>query len=63
MGRRKFNEGDRVIGNDNKASFRDRRGIVVKYVPHKGEYLVHFDDNRDEFVNTEWLDREGYPSS
>jgi len=58
MGRRKFNIGDRIIGNDKKASFRDRRGTVVEYWVLTGEYLVRFDDGRDEYVNPGWLDPE-----
>jgi len=58
MSKGKFDIGDRVIGNDKKASYRDRRGIVVRRGPHKAEYLVHFDDGREEYVNSWWLDRE-----
>lgn len=63
MGRRKFDTGDRVIGDDRKASYRDRRGTIVKYGPHKAEYLVHFDDSKYETVNVEWLDRERQPGT
>jgi len=58
MARRKFDNGDKVMGNDRKASFRGRTGVVVGYGPHNAEYLVHFDDGRDETVNAEWLDAE-----
>jgi hypothetical protein len=58
MGRLKFNTGDRIIGNDKKGSYWGRRGVIISYGPHKGEYLVHFDNGEDEYVNTEWLDRE-----
>lgn len=53
--RLKFHRGQRVIGNDKKAAYRQRRGTVVKYGPGKGEYLVRFDDGQEEYVNTEWL--------
>ena len=55
-GRFKFYPGERVIGNDKKAAYRERRGTVVKYGPGKGEYLVRFDEGREEYVNAEWLE-------
>ncbi|MFC2021640.1 DNA methyltransferase [Chloroflexota bacterium] len=55
MGRLKFNMGDIVIGNDKKASFRDRKGTVIGYEPRTHEYLVRFDDGRNEYVNPSWL--------
>ncbi len=58
MGKRKFYIGEKVVGNDKRASFRDRRGIVLRYGPGKAEYLVRFDDGREEYVNSWWLDRE-----
>lgn len=58
-GRLKFEAGDRVIGNDKKASFRGRAGTVKSYGPNKGEYLVLFDDGEEEYVNTEWIDHDG----
>jgi site-specific DNA-methyltransferase (adenine-specific) len=57
MGRLKFNMGDRVIGNDKKASFRDREGTIIGYEPRTHEYLVRFDDGRNEYVNPSWLNR------
>ena len=56
-GRFSFNPGQRVIGNDKKAAFRQREGTVVSYGPGRGEYLVRFDDGREEYVNTQWLER------
>ena len=56
-GRYKFCPRDRVAGNDERADYRQCRGTVIKYGPGKGEYLVRFDDGREEYVNTEWLDR------
>ena len=53
----KFYSGDRVVGNDKRADYREYQGTVVKYGPGKGEYLVRFDDGREEYINTEWLDR------
>jgi len=58
MGKRKFTKGEKVIGNDKKASFRGRRGIIISYGPHKGEYLVHFEDGKQEAVNVEWIDKQ-----
>jgi hypothetical protein len=57
IGRLKFNKGDRVIGNDKKASFRDRKGTIVNYEPRTHEYLVRFDDGRNEYVNPGWLNQ------
>lgn len=56
-GRFKFYPGDRVIGNDKRADYRQCRGTAIKYGPGKGEYLVRFDDGREEYVNTEWLEQ------
>jgi site-specific DNA-methyltransferase (adenine-specific) len=58
MGGQKFNAGDRVIGNDKKASFRERPGAVIGYHRPTNEYLVHFDDGREEYVNPGWIDPE-----
>ena len=55
MARRKFSIGDKVIGNDKKASFRERKGTVVSYL--KGQYEVHFQDGRTEYVDSDWLDK------
>ena len=57
MSRRKFNIGDRVIGNDKKASFRDCGGTVVGYEPRTHEYLLRFDNGESEYVNPGWLKR------
>jgi hypothetical protein len=45
------------MGNDRKAAYRQILGTVVKYGPGKGEYLVRFDDGREEYVETGWLER------
>jgi hypothetical protein len=58
MGKLKFNMGDSVVGNDKKASFRDRMGTVIGYEPHTHEYIVHFDDGKIEHVNPAWLNRK-----
>jgi len=55
-GRFSFFPGQRVIGSDKKAAYRQRQGTVVKYGIGKGEYLVQFDDGRKEYVNTGWLE-------
>ena len=57
IGRLKFNMGDIVIGNGKKASFRDRKGTVIGYEPRTHEYLVRFEDGRNEYVNPSWLNR------
>ncbi len=58
IGKLKFNMGDIVIGNNRKASFKGRKGTVTGYEPRTHEYLVHFDDGRDEYVNPSWLDKD-----
>jgi hypothetical protein len=58
MGRMKFNISDRAVGNGIKASFRDRKGTVIGYEHRTHEYLVRFDDGKDEYVNPSWLDKE-----
>ncbi len=55
MARTKFSIADKVIGNDKKASFRERKGVVVSYL--KGQYEVRFEDGRTEYVNSNWLDK------
>ena len=57
MIRRKFENGDRVIGNDKRASYRSVRGIILGYGPNKAEYFVFLLDGRFEFINSWWLDR------
>jgi len=52
---RKFNDGARVIGNDVRASFRQRSGTVQSYAG-EGEYWVKFDDGVEECVPSHWLD-------
>ena len=57
MLRRKFDNWEKVVGNDKRAWFRGRRGIILGYGPNKAEYFVLFDDGTMEFVNSWWLDR------
>ena len=57
MTRRKFSIGDRVIGNDKKASFRGRKGTVAGYEPGS-QYWVKFDDGPTECVYSWWLEKE-----
>ena len=54
-GRCKFTSGDRVIGNDRKASFRDRIGTVIEHGPGTSEYWVMFEDGREECVESSWI--------
>lgn len=56
MVRRKFNIGDKVIGNEKKASFRERKGTIVQY-ELGSQYWVMF-DGRKECVDSRWLDKE-----
>jgi len=57
MARKKFNVGDKVIGNEKKASFYGRKGTIVQY-KSQSQYWVMFDDGRKECVNSWWLDKE-----
>lgn len=57
MARRKFDLGDKVIGNEKKASFRERKGTIVEY-ESGSQYWVMFDDGQKECVNSWWLDKE-----
>ncbi len=56
MGRRKFSIGDRVIGNNKKASFAGRKGSIVGYIPEYSQYTVRFDDGKMETVYSRWID-------
>ena len=55
--RPKFTLGERVVGNQKKASFRDRTGVIVECLPRSSEYGVRFDDHpeRVEYVISSWL--------
>ena len=55
MVRRRFKVGGRVIGNDKKASFADREGTIVGYIPENSQYQVLFDDGRTETVYSWWI--------
>lgn len=54
--RRKFNVGDKVIGNEKKASFSGRKGTIVQY-ESVGQYWVVFEDGQKECVYSWWLER------
>ncbi len=56
MGRRKFKIGDRVIGNDKKGSFADRKGTIISYIGEYSQYQVRFDDGKTETVYSWWID-------
>ena len=57
MARRKFNIGDKVVGNDKKASFLGCRGTIDQY--EKGsQYWVVFEDGQKECVYSWWLESE-----
>jgi hypothetical protein len=56
MGRRKFNVGDRVIGNDKKGSFWGRKGRIVGYIQEYSQYQVLFDNGLTEVVYSWWID-------
>jgi len=56
MDRRKFNIGDRVIGNDNKGSFAERKGTIVGYIRQYSQYQVLFDEGVTETVYSRWID-------
>lgn len=56
MGRTKFKTGDRVIGNDKKASFAGRKGTIVRNIREYSQYQVLFDDGVTETVYSWWID-------
>ena len=56
MGRRKFEIEDRVIGNDKKGSFADRKGTITGNIPEYSQYQVLFDDGVTETVYSWWID-------
>jgi hypothetical protein len=54
--RRKFVDGTRVRGREEgAASFRGRTGTVVSYWG-QAQYLVRFDDGREEYAYSYWLE-------
>jgi hypothetical protein len=54
-GRRKFNERDRGIGNNKKGSFWGCQSTIIRYWVLTDEYIVCFDDGKEEYVNYRWL--------
>ncbi len=60
MARHKFSIGDRVIGNNKKASFWERCGVVVNWLAESSQYGVRFDDRPEttEYVMSTWLDSD-----
>jgi len=60
MAKRKFDIGDKVIGNQKKGSFYGRKGKIVQY-ESGSQYWVAFDDGQKECVYSWWL--EEWPSS
>ena len=56
MARKKFDVGDKVIGNEKKASFHGRKGTIVQY-ESQSQYWVMFDDGRKECVHSWWLQK------
>lgn len=57
MPRRKFDIGDKVIGNQKKASFHGRKGKIVRH-ESSSQYWVEFDDGQRECVYSWWLDKQ-----
>lgn len=56
--KRKFEPGQRVIGNDKKASYRGKSGIVESYNEATREYFIRFDGAPvTECLSPSWLDR------
>ena len=56
MARRKFKVGDKVIGNEKKATFHERKGTIVG-CESGSQYWVVFDDGRKECAYSWWLDK------
>ena len=57
MARKKFNVDDKVIGNEKKASFCGRKGIILQY-ESGSQYWVMFDDGRKECMYSWRLEKE-----
>jgi len=57
MPRRKFDIGDKVVGNQKKASFYGRKGKIVRH-ESSSQYWVEFDDGKIECVYSWWLDKQ-----
>jgi hypothetical protein len=58
MRQSKFRIGDFVIGNDSKASFWGRTGLITVHLPATSEYGVKFADRPEviEYVLSAWID-------
>ncbi len=56
MGRRKFQIGDRVIGNNKKPSFADDKKGTIIGILECSQYQVRLDDGQIETVYSWWID-------
>jgi hypothetical protein len=57
MGKQKFNAGDKVIGNDKKGAYWDKKGVIVGYNKMTGEYQVRLENGETHYASPRWLDK------
>jgi hypothetical protein len=57
MGKKKFNVGDKVIGNDKKGSYSNKNGTVLDYNKGTHEYKVQLENGETHFVAPSWFDK------
>lgn len=57
MPTRKFDIGDKVVGNQKKASFHGQKGKIIRHESNS-QYWVEFDDGKRESVYSWWLDKQ-----
>ena len=50
MGKMKFNVGDETIGNNEKAGYWAKKGIVIGYNQATGEYQIRLENGEVHYV-------------
>jgi hypothetical protein len=63
MGKMKFNAGDKIIGNNKKADYSDKKGIVIGYNQATGEYQIRLENGEVHYVSPRWLDKFDEPGT
>jgi len=57
MGKMKFNMGDKIIGNNKKADYWDKKGIVIGYNRATSEYQIRLENGEAHYVSPRWFDK------
>jgi hypothetical protein len=57
MGKMKFNVGDKIIGNNKKADYWDKKGVVIGYNQATGEYQIRLENGEVHYVSPRWFDK------